>query len=345
MNKKEEFNKLLSSFRDVYYEYFQIFNSKKKPQQEQIINPKELRIDFSTIHNNDLILFYEKITIFFDILKTIQNNYILIQGLLDNKYNDLIQIKYFLIHLKSKKSRSFHDKIFNNILKMTTCAATHLGLSESSELTKHVPLGVTRIFGDFVKGITFFSEQVEHKESIPIYHRAASCGDSTNDFRKKFLRCYGDNSYEIIKDKKEHIYRCYLERLIFDNMFIQAFKHHQGNVPIQQNKGHKFQLTERGRNFNSCFLGIKIDIKIEYKNNYPIILYVYFRDANNNIIKSEEFKRILHYDDIYERWYYDEDVFYTRNDENGTYTDIQEFSPKIYTLEELNDLSELNNLI
>ncbi len=328
MNKKEEFNKLLSSFRDVYYEYFQIFNSKKKPQQEHIINPKELRINFSIINNNDLILFYEKITNFFNILKTVQNNYILIQGLLDNKYNDLIQVKYFLIHLKRKKSRSFHDKIFNNILKMN----------------KHVPLGVTRIFGEFVKGITFFSNQDEHKESIPIYHRAASCGDSSNDFRKRFLQCYGDNSYNVIKEKKEHIYRCYLERLIFDNMFIQAFTY-QSKVPIEQNKGHKFQLTERGHNFNSCFLGIKIDIKIDYKNNYPIVLYVYFRNTNGNIIKSEEFKRILHYDDIYERWYYDEDVFYTRNDENGTYTDIQEFSPKIYTLEELNDLSELNNLI
>lgn len=308
-HKLNNFDKLSSLFKDVYSEYIKI---KKTKAEQPIISLQKIKINFSKIMNNDLITFYKKLKSFMKLLDLVKDNHILIHGFLDNKYDRLIQIKYFLLKLNSKNARSLHDKIFTNIFK----------------LGKHTPLGVTRVFGEFVKGITFFSDEIENKLNIPIYHRAASCGDSSEDFRKKYLRCYQEDEPFIIEQKRQHIYKCYIERLIFDDMFIHSFTHFQDNInlPIEQNKGHKFQLTERANNFNSCFLSIKIKIELKYKDNFPITLIIYFLDNNGKIIQTELFERILHYD-VYGNGCYSENVYYTKKDNNNNdiYTDVLEF--------------------
>lgn len=306
------FHILLLSFQDVFKEYIKILQSKMKSEQSKI-DILQFKVNVSSITNNELKIFYDKLVKFLEKISFIENNQILIQGFYDNKYNDLIKIKYFLIKLKNPKARSLHDRIFTKTLKMG----------------KHVPLGITRIFENFVKGITYFSNETEYINKIPIYHRAASCGDSSADFIKKYLQCYPTNIPNDMKKKKEHIYKCYLERLIYDNMFQHSFENNlnvysKEKTTIQQNEGHTFQLTERARNFNSCFAGIKIDIKIEYKNNFPIILYISFYDKNSNILKTEIFKKILLYD-AYGNGYYSDNIFVTINDGNETITDVQEF--------------------
>ncbi len=313
-NQIKFFNKLVESFDDLYMEYINIKKIKSYPQQKSNISLLKMKINFSFIQNNDLTLFYEKLVKFHKILNNFKKNNILIQGFYDNKYDRLIKIKFFLSHLNRPQYWSFHNKIFTNILKMN----------------KHVPLGVTRIFGEFVKGITFFSDQIENKENIPIYHRAASCGNSSQEFRKKYLQCYNKNEPEVIEEKKKHIYRCYIERLIFDNMFAHASTYLQNNINnkvlLEQNIGHKFQLTEREHNFNSCFLDTKISIKIDYEDNFPITLFIYFHNKNGELIKSEIFEKKLFYDDIYGNRYYTEDIFYTRYDSNGKeFVDLYDF--------------------
>lgn len=202
-------------------------------------------------------------------------------------------------------------------------------------MKKHTPLGVTRIFGKFIKGITYFSDEVEHNQKIPIYHRAASCGSSSNDFKKKYLRCYGENAPESIELKKKHIYKCYLERLIFDDMFIHS---HMGlpsgngvltttSTITEQNEGHKYQLSERAHNFNSCFLGVKMSINLVYEDNFPTILTVFFKDNNGELIKKEIFERILCFD-VYRNGCYTKSVLYTREDNNGIYEEIRRFAPE-----------------
>ncbi len=300
------FNNLLLSFQNVFSEYINILNIIKPEEYKHFQFKSSDDYNFSNISNNDLQTFYSKLNNFLNILKSIQNNHILIQGFYDKKYIELTKIKYFLIKLKNNKSRSLHDKIFVNIFKMN----------------KHVPLGVTRIFEEFIKGITYFSNETEYRK-IPIYHRAASCGNSSSDFVRKYLKCYSTNTPNNIKKKQEHIYKCYIERLIFDNMFKHSFTHIKDNISIEQNEGHKFQLTERGHNFNSCFLGIKIEIKIIYEDNFPTILKIYFYN-NDNLIKKEEFEKILYYD-IYGNGCYMDNILYTRYDENGIYEEERDF--------------------
>ena len=134
-------------------------------------------INISNIDSAKLNDFYDKLNDFYKELKTIKNNRILIQGFIDKNYSEIREIKQFLLKIKTPLSRSIHDKIFKNIFKCDN----------------YLPLGITLVFEDFIKGITYFKKEEEYSKKNPIYHRAASCGNSSEDFRKKYLECYGRN--------------------------------------------------------------------------------------------------------------------------------------------------------
>ena len=91
---------------------------------------------------------YKLLNILYNNIIKIKNNEILLQGIRDKHYDVLKYIKYFLIKLSTKNSRSYHDKIFINILKTD----------------KHMPLGITIVFEDFIKGITYFEDEMENKK-------------------------------------------------------------------------------------------------------------------------------------------------------------------------------------
>ena len=209
------------------------------------------------------------------------------QGFIDNNYGEIKEVKLFLINRKTDKARSLHDEIFIKILKCNS----------------YIPLGITHVFEDYIKGITYFSDELENKKKIPIYHRAASCGNSSEDFQKKYLQCYNTDIPEEIEKKKEHIFKCYLERLIYDDMFKNLTEQE-----LKQNKGHIFQLSERAKNFNKCFNNIELNINIKYKNNFPIILDINYL-KNNFLFKKEMFMKTTYIDDYGNTRYY-EDVFH-----------------------------------
>ena len=60
----------------------------------------------------------------------------------DQLYDEILKIKRLMSENKDSIIQSYHDKIFKNILKMS----------------KPV-LGITRIFGEFVKGMTYFKNE------------------------------------------------------------------------------------------------------------------------------------------------------------------------------------------
>ena len=225
--------------------------------------------------------FYIDINKLYNELKKIKNNNILINGFIDKYIDELRQIKHFLLERKDIKSRTIHDKIFISILKMN----------------KYIPLGITQVFEDFIKGITYFSDELENKKKIPIYHRAASCGNSTEDFKRKYLQCYKDNNELTLKTKKEHIYKCYLERLIYDKIYLNSILHFPSglNNELKQNNGHLFQLKERAKDFNECFLGLNIEIEIFYELGLPSCLIIKYI-KNGTIEKIEEYYKIVYID-------------------------------------------------
>jgi len=95
------------------------------------------------------------------------------------------------------------------------------------------------------------------------------------------------------------------------------------NQNLKQNKGHLFQLSERAKNYNKCFLGINIIIEMEYDNNFPIILKInYIKD--NNIIKKEIFMKTTYIDE-YGNTRYEDDVFHKIIENNKEDIIIQKF--------------------
>lgn len=269
----------LDKFNDLRKTFFIIYSDIKLNILKNNVN--------EDINENVLSDLYNKLNIFYEKLNEIKNNNILLQGFIDNNYCKIKEVKLFLINRKTDKARSLHDEIFIKILKCNS----------------YIPLGITHVFEDYIKGITYFSDELENKKKIPIYHRAASCGNSSEDFRKKYLQCYNTDIPEEMEKKKEHIFKCYLERLIYDNMFKNLTEQE-----LKQNKGHIFQLSERAKNFNKCFNNIELNIDIKYKNNFPIILDINYL-KNNFLFKKEIFMKTTYIDDYGNTRYY-EDVFH-----------------------------------
>lgn len=292
----------LDKFNDLRKTFFIIYSDIK-------LNILKHNID-ENINENNLSDLYTKLNIFYEKLNEIKNNNILLQGFIDNNYGQIKEVKLFLINRKTDKARSLHDKIFTEILKFNS----------------YIPLGISHVFEDFIKGITYFSDELENKKKIPIYHRAASCGNSSEDFKKKYLQCYNTNTPEEIEIKKRHIFKCYVERLIYDDMYRTLTLHFPttlNNQELKQNKGHLFQLNERAKNYNECFLGIKIAIEIDYDNNFPIILKI--NDIKDGkIIKREIFMKNTYIDE-YGNTRYEDDILHKIIENNKDETFIKRF--------------------
>jgi len=247
-------------------------------------------VEIKDIENTKLDKIYINLNNLYKKLESIKNNNILIQGFID-KYNYLLkEIQNFLLHRQDIRSRSIHDKIFRKILKFD----------------KYIPLGITQVFEDFIKGITYFSDELENKKKIPIYHRAASCGNSSKDFRKKYLQCYKNNDELTLEIKKNHIFKCYLERLIYDKIYLHSTLHFPSKLDneLKQNNGHIFQLKERAINFNECFLGLKIEIEILYELSLPSYLVVKYIKGGN-IEKIENYSKLIYIDEFGIKRYFD----------------------------------------
>lgn len=267
-----------SNFIELRNIFFKIYSNIKTIELQYNTN-----IIINTIDEIKFSDLYKNLDIFYKLLYKIKDNYILLQGFIDNNYSELRKVKIFLLDIKKNKSRSYHDKIFTKIFKFDT----------------YIPLGITQVFEEFVKGITFFSNEVENIKKIPIYHRSASCGSSSEDFKKKYLQCYNTNEPEEIEQKQKHIFKCYLERLIYDDMFRTLTLHIPttlNNQELKQNKGHLFQLSSRGNNFNKCFLGMNIDINIDYINNFPVVLKIFYR-KDSKCYKKETFEKLTYIDE------------------------------------------------
>lgn len=302
MNNRN-FIDLTDSFFEVFKE-FKTFLLTKNP--EIVFHSSKLNINFNEINETELNHFYSKLSSFHNKLNKIKNNRILIQGFIDRQYDLLKQIKYFLSGYNSQKARSLHDKIFVNIFRMNS----------------HIPLGITRVFEEFVKGITYFSNEEENKKKIPIYHRVASCGNSSIHFRNQYLKCYSTNLPEDVELKRKHIFKCYLERLIYDKMYKHlTFNFQSGPFyqNLEQNEGHQFQLSERAHDFNTCFIGVQLKIDLIFDGLFPTILQIEYV-KNGIIIKKETFEKITYIDEYGNTEYLD-NVYY----ESGDIEEIRQF--------------------
>jgi len=220
------------------------------------------------------------------------------QTFLDKHYEQLLKIKYFLSQQRNTDARSLHDKLFTNIL----------------QVPKNPPLRLTKIFEDFVKGVTYFKTENTNGEQ-PIYHRLTSCGPGTIAFRIKYNQCKNLEK----RDKriaKERIQTCYIERLIYDKLYKQQtlFFPETGTSESSQNAGHVNWLKQTRDDFKTCFPNIEIEVELtEFDGLMPTKLTIK-RCKKNGKCSTEIYKKeVIHgelkrYDDIVECFRFVNDI-------------------------------------
>jgi hypothetical protein len=181
----------------------------------------------------------------------------LIRNMKTHYFDQIAKIKHFMSNAGKENPviKSLHDKIFQK----------HFNLSQ-------IPQNVTRIFEVFIKGITYFhSEDKKTKKPSPIYHRISSCGNSRdNTFRGAFLQCSSDKSLNQINEIKKRIQKCYLERLIYNEIYLHesVFIPGEFDDTHSQDKGHVNWMNETKRDFHSCFPTEEITVTVDMYDGF-----------------------------------------------------------------------------
>jgi len=193
-------------------------------------------------------------------------------SLVDIYHTELTRVKFFLKECKDPQCRSLYDKIFTKTLNFDN---------------KHVPKHITLLFESFIKGITYFRNQMPQNKAIPIYHRLFSCGDGTVVYRNDNIICLEGISGEEKERRKELAKRCYIERLIYDDLYKKETLHFpsRGDENSRQDDGHLFRIDITKKDFESCFPKNKIHVEVEYTDNFPCKLIIH-HDTKNKIIKE-----------------------------------------------------------
>ena len=132
-----------------------------------------------------------------------------------------------------------------------------------------------------------------------------------------------DNNFleKLNEEKKKHILKCYLERLIYDDMYKHLTLHFPKNMNTQeltQNIGHLLK-----QNYYNHFLGEDIKIELFYDNLFPSMLNVYYF-KNNVLQRTERFLKSTYIDD-YGNTQYSNNVYCTKIEDDNEVHFVQSF--------------------
>lgn len=221
----------------------------------------------------------------------------------DLHFDELKMVQDILI--KIKYDRSYIDTVFRGLL----------------EIHKIKVQGVSDIFADFIKGITFF--RGEESVNYPIYHRLSSCGPKldNNIFRKNNLICNKNYEKKENNRRKKAIYKCYLERLIYNKIYLDFPQN--ANSEHTQNREHIERLELTKTDFESCFPLHNIHVDITYIDGYPGILSIrhfkndieLYSESYHKFVKKNAFGKIIYQSFV--------DCFMVKN--NVKYFKVQSF--------------------
>lgn len=206
----------------------------------------------------------------------------------------------------SKHNRSFHDKIYNKL-----------------NMTKYVS-HVTRMFEEFIKGITYFA--AEEEKTTPIYHRMYACGPYANTHRLGNLVCSQELTKEELKRRRPLIERCYIERLIYDAIFREHALHfptYPSELPTQD-KAHIERLKLTKQDFETCFPDTTITCTIRFEDGIPIQLTITKQAKKKTVLLR--FEKFLLISSSFGVKVYQENVECTKEDNGHIYIKTSRFN-------------------
>lgn len=175
--------------------------------------------------------------------------------------------------------RSIQDRLFNRLQRIAGW---------------RVVAPATQVFESFIKGITYFAHELDPKAK-PVYHRLYSCGTASQEHRHGNLICSEGLTAAELRRRRPLIERCYIERLIYDQIYqhesiteqgtpanLSSFAavssgvriESRGNATAAQDKGHLFNMQRTKEDFETCFPNTIIEVEVTYHDNMPQRLIV-----------------------------------------------------------------------
>jgi len=236
-----------------------------------------------------------------------------LQEFIEMNYEELRRIKFALkqLHRQDPALTGYHDRIYNNKLKFPASP----------------PHPITTIFGEFIKGITYFAH---HNLGIPVsqpmYHRLHSCGPGDEAFRELYLQCTPNMDRHRRNEIKHQIETCYIERLIYDQYYINhtLFFPEKADDSPKQNSGHAHRIDVTNEDFRTCFPNISIEVELEFDFWWPSKATI-TRYLHNNLISTEVYEKTLTIAPTGNRHYIDA-VDATRTTATAKYVKVNHFA-------------------
>lgn len=224
----------------------------------------------------------------------------------DRHHNEIDRIVLQLRKIQDPQITGYHDRIFTKLF----------------HVSKRIPTNLSRVFKEFIKGITYLEFQTTIE--VPAYHRLQSCGPGDDAFRKTYQQCPPDMDRARRNDVRGKIETCYIERLIYDQMYENLTLHfpEKGSDEHHQNASHERRLELTHDDFKTCFPNLDVKVDLEFEMNWPVSVRI-CRYIRGDLVSVELYKKRIilggghkHYDDV---------VYASRNTKQYTYVKNQSF--------------------
>lgn len=175
------------------------------------------------------------------------------------------ELEYILKEPNIRKNNGvligFRDRIFRNLLKSIKVINERKMVSD--------------LFDEFIKGITYFSNQQRYNVIQPAYHRESSCSRKGTPNKK----CTSQDR----KDSLD-IERCFIERLIYDELWNHM-------MSSQQDIDHLNWLQDTKNAFKSCFPDTDIAVVLtRFHDNFPICVEIFKKTGSK--VKTERYTHL-----------------------------------------------------
>jgi hypothetical protein len=237
-----------------------------------------------------------------------------IPSFLDTYYAEITKISFALrspLLAKDSQIISCNDRIFRN----------KLGIG------RRVPKPVTRIFEQFIKGITYFQHHVLSDSYTVIYHRLEACGTGDDAFRRLYQQCTDDMPSQRRSDVRKKIETCYIERLIYDRIYKEVALHSTniGTEDHEQDQAHRERLNIVKSDFKTCFWNLDIDVDVKFDMHIPYEVTI-TRKLHDQVVSSETYTKTISFDPIFGGKILSDNVVAVKRTKQYVYTRLQSFT-------------------
>jgi hypothetical protein len=189
------------------------------------------------------------------------------------------------------------------------------------------PTDTTRIFEEFIKGITYSVSEFDPTNPTPMYHRLFSCGPGDDAFSKVYRQCRAQ-PLAARAEAARRIQTCYTERLIYDALWRHTQVRSASDAdpaashePLPSQRLFRIELTRA--DFQTCFPNTDLSVNLTMTpEGFPTSVSI-ARTTRGRLVSVERYTKHLQLP--MDLTSYDEIVVAERKTARGTYFAPQAF--------------------